>query len=459
MPKYSDIFIKIMDQGIDPVPMTMLSKWSNEGNSIVHVESSGLVPENIELRTLLYPSGAGLSSATIQYLLDRDNTNILLGYVRNSGYYFNVQHFYDNLRKYKYDHVIAHDDQNDYYFLAYSASAIGETSIFQEVIAEVPGVVLTKPAVPNPNNISVEAQVLSENPEVSDIQLSLYHKREINNFWLSDPDPYKVYIWGKETNLYYEPDGTPIPSPGQATANNFFEDSLSGMFLTLPFVSGDIGSSKKRTYEISMTYYDQDGDQTPAITFDTDKINESSDLFDVGEIESFLDVKAEKVEEIPIKKDVVLKKRLAVGVEDLGIMNELYSKEGVYVSEYYNLDDPLYTFYMKAGETLPETDGYSIVRYYVQFNNQDWVRFSPVTRLNEVDDDGNFLPKFFVLDDLNIGHISTQLTELKYDFPVYSFRIRIEIDMSFMETNNFISPAIDYYECHVTDRNSFMRVE
>lgn len=460
MPKYSSIFINIMDQGIDPVPMYLESKWNTQGNSIVNIVSSGVVQKNLEIRTLLYPSGANLSTATVQYLLDRNNSNELLRYVKDSGYYFNVQHFYDDTRKYNFDHEILHQDQNDYYQLAYSASALGEISIFQEVISVTTEQVLTKPSFPNPDNISVEASLISTAPDLTNIQLIIYHKREINNYELSLTDaPYRISIFGKEELKYFEPDGTALAIPTQYTANSWFTESISGMYLTLPYSVGSESDVKKRTYEISLSYFDQEGNNTNAIVFNTDTINTSADDFDSGDIDSFVDVKVEKVEEIPIKKDVVLKKRLSIGVEDLGLVNELYAKEGVYVSEYYNIDDPLYTFYMKVGESLPDIGGYSIIRYYVQFNNQDWIRFSPITRLTEFDTDGNQVPKFFVLDDLNIGHISSDLTELKYEFPVYSFRIKIEMDMSFMNTSNFISPAVDFYECHVTDRNSFMRIE
>ena len=126
------------------------------------------------------------------------------------------------------------------------------------------------------------------------------------------------------------------------------------------------------------------------------------------------------------------------------------------------IDDPIYTFFLRVGETMPDivdVPPYDMVKYYVQFTNQEWIRISPVTRGDELDEDGNIVSKFFVLDKLNLGQISTDLKELPYNFPVFSFRIRIELDMNFIASSNFISPSIDFYECHVTDRNSFLRIE
>ena len=144
------------------------------------------------------------------------------------------------------------------------------------------------------------------------------------------------------------------------------------------------------------------------------------------------------------------------------IINESFVKHGIYESNYYTIDDPIYTFSLKAGETIPNysdnINKYELVKYYVQFHNQDWIRISPISREQEFDSGGDIIPKFLILDNLNLTNISSELHEYPYDFPVYSFKIKIEFYLEFQSTNNFISPAIDYYECHVTDRKSFLRI-
>lgn len=115
---------------------------------------------------------------------------------------------------------------------------------------------------------------------------------------------------------------------------------------------------------------------------------------------------------------------------------------------------------MKVNEwipDIPEVDPYNIVQYWVELGSNEWIRISPLTRDAEYTLNGAVVPKLLLLDSLEESIISTEVQEVVFDSPVYTFRIRINIDMSFVGSDLFISPEIRKYECHVTDKNSFFR--
>jgi len=294
---------------------------------------------------------------------------------------------------------------------------------------------------------------------VTNSRLKLYinQKRNITNHDLSAPAPYYVSISGDAG--WYDASGI-INSEAETSGNYFYESVTEPMVFDLPYSSGT--QESPNIYELSMYYYDQASGVTPTpLIFNTKDIKTSIDDFDDGVLDEFTDINVKRIGEIPIKSDVVAKKRFSIGIEDLASVSETYAKQGVFISEFYTVDDPIYTFMLKVAETIPSVAGlndYSMVKYSVQFQNQDWIRLSPISRSEELDDNDNIIPKFFVLDNLNLGQISSDLAEVPFDFPIYSFRIRIEFDMSSISESNFISPSIDYYECHVTDRNSFLKV-
>ena len=467
MANINSIFIDVQTSGAGLLDFIMTPGWNDNGLPIMDVVSSGAVPKGIEVRTLLFPSGTGLDEAEFASLIDRSNYTELAQLVRDSGYYFDMKIF-NNSGIYDHRFEISQLYENTHYELGYLTAFPQDpngTSTFEEITAITNQVALSKPSRPNPNNLYISSSIISEVIDETYLNLGLFNKREMTNFdaeEYNDPtfDPYIIIIENNETGAFLRPDGSVLPGLSEKDSTNYFDSSLDGMYVTLPLISGDVGQTQS-TYSIKFANVSRENEETQRLIFDTSLINISSDEFNEGDLSSFDDVSSKKIGEVPIKSDVVQKKRYMVGIEDIGIVNETYVKQGTYISDFYTIDDPLYTFFLRTSEVLPEVpqvDPHSKLRYYVQFHNQDWIRISPNNRGHEVDEDNNTVPKFIVLDDLNIGQVSTDLIELLYDLPIFSFRIKIEFDMSFIDNTNFISPSVDFFECHVTDRNSFLQV-
>lgn len=458
MASINSIFINVQTSGIQDIPFDISTGWNNNGLPTINASLSGYLPEGVRLRTLVFPSGAGISETYFEHLIDPANYNELSTYINNSGFYYHNQYFQDS-GLYNHTFNISLNHENTYYKFGYYVNYYDSDNnqpVYDVHTDIIDGRYLTKAAIPQPDNVGVTATIYSNEPTSSRLHMYITHGREITNHSLSSPAPYIITISGN--NNYFDSSGNIIPSP--ISTGNYFYNSLSGMFINLPYLSGV--QEDASVYSLSMYYSDQGGEFTIPLSFDTSSIKTSSDDFDDGVLSSFNDVSIKPVAEIPIKSDTVKKKRFSIGIEDLATVNESYVKQGVYISDFYTVDDPIYTFMLKVGETMPDIDGKTpadMVKYYVQFQNQDWIRISPISRTEEVDDDNNIVPKLFVLDRLNLDQISSDLSEVPYDFPVYSFRLRIEFDMSDLGSASFISPSVDYYECHVTDRSSFLRIE
>lgn len=456
MPFINDLFIDVYTSGITDVNLYTESIWDETGLPLIKVHSSGNVPDGMMLKTLMYPSGDMWSGDDLIDLLSDGNIYRLNNYITNSGYYYGSSFVFDGSGVvYNREHNINKSHANQHYtmgYILYFADDYGEQQVYEPVASSLSDLVLTKANKPLTDNINVISNLYSEEVSSSDLWLRIYRTSELNNYDLSAPDPYLVIISGIQQQVYYNPSGDIIGS--EYNGSNYFSDSVpSGMFLSLPYLSGAMNSAHE--YDISLINIDQEGTQSPRILFNTKDIKTSSDDFNEGQLDLFESINVKKIGEIPIKNDVITKKRLMIGIEDIVTVNTQYSKKGSYVSQYYNMDSSIYTFSMSVGETIPtivNVHPYDIVKYYVQFHDQDWIRMSPINRGDEFNN-RVVVPKFLVLDQLNIGNISTQISQHIYNFPVYSFRIKIEIDMSFSTGINYVSPAILYYECHVTDRN------
>jgi len=456
MPSIYDLFLDVYTSGVTDIDLHAESTWNDAGLPMIRVYSSGNVPDGMMLKTLLYPSGDVWSGDDLTDLLATSNQYNLNNYISTSGYYYSQPFtFIGSGISYEKEYVLNKSQANSHYMLGYVIyleNEFGEQQIYDPVANPTNNLILSKANKPDADNINIVSNLYSESADECKLWLHILRTTELNNYELSNPAPYLVIISGIYNETYYNPSGDMIGSEYNSS-NYFTESTASGMFLSLPYISGIMHAV--HIYDISLINIDQDGVQSPILSFNTEKIKTSSDDFYNGNLESFESINVKKIGEIPIKNDVITKKRLMIGVEDVALINSEYTKKGTYVSEYYNLDDPIYTFSMKSSEIFPSINGinpYDTIKYYVQFHDQEWIRISTINRDEEYSNN-LYIPKFIVLDKLNMGNISTQISEYIYDFPVYSFRIKIDIDMSFITGINFVSPMILSYECNVTDRN------
>jgi len=458
-----NLFIDVYTSGIGDIDLYTDSYWNQDGFPVIEVYSSGEVPVGAALKTLLYPSGDYIDESGIMFLLSDAEISTLRNYINNSGYYYGESFLFESGIQYNKKFNLSSAHQNSHYYLGYMlyySTDFGETTIYEPVAESEYDLVLSKACKPQVNNINVKANFYSQTSNETYLQLRVYRNAEIANYNLSTPSPYIVTISGIPG--YYDPSGNLI---GETyNSSNYFGDSVeSGMFINLLYISGvPINGVQEagRIFNITLHNIDQDSSWSPPLIFNTSNIKKSSDDFDEGQIDSFTDVNVKKIGEYPITDDVLHKRRLSIGIEDISLISEEYAKKGIYVSDYYTMDDPIYTYSIAVGSDIPKIDNikdYQIVKWYVQFHTQDWIRISPINKGEEYEN-GILIPKFLVLDELNMGTISTQLSEIIYDFSAYSFRVKVEIDMSFISTINYLTPTIFYYESRIMDRNAMFRV-
>ena len=457
-----ELFINIRIGELDSIVFDSTSTWFKDGRPMINLKSQDSVGEMIQVDTMIYPTNFSLTPLEASEALDPKNTTVRAQY-RTSGVIFGHRPAIPHTSKFSTDYVINKRYENEYYQAAYKVTypnaqgdtSIGKTSI--DVLSPSEGE-LAHCHQPIPANLNITSSLVSVDAQNTNIQVNFGHKNDVNNDDItSSPYAYKIKVYNINDDIWLEPDGTEIPS-GDSTSNNYF---ASGNFsIVAPFKTDsevDGGFDKLYTQDLYISYYDQEGVPTKDLIINTGDIHIASSDFDDGFIKGFTQLELKKIEEVPIRNDVSKKYRYSVGIEDIGINNEIYTKEGSYISRFYTIDNPIYTFNFNVKEMIPQIENlnpYDVIKYYVSFHGKDWIRISPVNRDHEYDVDGVIIPKFIVLDDINMGNISTEILELKYDFAAYLFKMRIDFDMSTMDTGNFVSPAVDYFECNITDRNS-----
>ncbi|MCK9428876.1 MAG: hypothetical protein M0R17_02545 [Candidatus Omnitrophica bacterium] len=191
------------------------------------------------------------------------------------------------------------------------------------------------------------------------------------------------------------------------------------------------------------------------ITVDHAQLNSTSYFKNLdNEVFSSPDVnKLKKVDEVLIESNVINRKRLSIGINDICIKNNIYMKQGVYVSNYYPVDFNIYTFSLKVDEFIPDYENinkYNIVKYFIEFNSK-YEQISPISRSDEFLDN-KLIPKLLIFDKgQDINHIKY----LNYE-NVRSFRIKILFDLSFLTDNKFISPEIFDYKCILYSKEQFL---
>jgi len=169
--------------------------------------------------------------------------------------------------------------------------------------------------------------------------------------------------------------------------------------------------------------------------------------------------KLQKIDDIYIEREVIDRKRLSIGIKDISIPQKVYKKKGIYISNPYSSEYPIYTFSFKTNEFIPEytnINKYDTVQYYVEFNSRPWVRISPINR--DIEYDGiNIVPKMYIFD-INPEQSSECIKFLDYQVPVNIFRIKIIIDVTAVTDELFIPPEIRSYKCVIFDKNQLLEI-
>jgi hypothetical protein len=164
-----------------------------------------------------------------------------------------------------------------------------------------------------------------------------------------------------------------------------------------------------------------------------------------------------KVEEIKIEKSVIDRRRLSIGINDIAVKNNTYSKQGTYVSKFYPVDFNIYTFSLKVDEYIPKylnLESYDVIKYYVEFNSEKLERISPINRKNEYENE-LLVPKMIIFD--KVYEETDYVKYLEYT-NIIGFKIKIIFDLSSLQESQFPPPEVRDYRCIVYNKEKFFNV-
>ena len=165
-------------------------------------------------------------------------------------------------------------------------------------------------------------------------------------------------------------------------------------------------------------------------------------------------------------KGCTYRKRLAIGLQDIDLQSIKYKNTGQYLSNLYASEEPMYAVSLDATEQFPRAgtlQPWDFIKYYIQFGSvksDEWVRLSPKSRTNEIDDEAKLVPHTIILDTQMAGGDKDSLNNpgdfVFVDFakPTYNFRIRIDLDTTkSLETVGTWSPFVYDYKVQILGRS------
>lgn len=280
-------------------------------------------------------------------------------------------------------------------------------------------------------------------PNDGPYMLNVKHKYGLNRYGSSEP------VSGFSTPVFY---GSGVMSTGVVFDVPFYDTRKE--FQNIPAI-----------YNFEL-YNITAGNEKPGsipfvVTMDHQNLIDSNSYFKDLDRYTFQHAskdKLKKVAEIQIEPNIINRKRLSIGINDISVKNNTYVKQGIYISKPYNLDFNLYTFSMKVTEVIPfypNVDPYQIVQYFIEFNSNQWERISPINRKDEFDK-GQLVPKLFIFDKSN--DIQSNIKYISYNSNINSFRVKITFDLSSLIDSKFSPPEIHDYKCIVYDKNQFFNL-
>lgn len=232
----------------------------------------------------------------------------------------------------------------------------------------------------------------------------------------------------------------------------------SGIYFTLPYMDERTSYNTPAIYNFFLSNVSA----APSKPLTTDKIiqidhqkfTDSENYFRNLDEQVFTSPdpgKLKWIDDVKIEPGVINRKRLSIGINDVAIKDNTYSKQGMYVSSYYPLDFNLYTFSLKTKEFIPDYPGlnaYDVIQYFVELNSK-WERISPINRGDEFNNSIP-VPKILVFDKGQTNETQVKYIELSN---VNVFRIKIVFDLSKLTDAKFIPPEVSDYKCIIFDKD------
>jgi len=465
--------IRINTTGLPDYTFTITSGWTESGHAKFNVVSDKIIDNDILIQVVFYDASLTITDSELIILFDDlyNGTNNS-SFITERLYY--SQYESDGTSKFDKDiDIYFKSSENTHHKFSYLVRFIGEEyeDIFDPNVDTHTTLYLSNPYQPYLSNFVsdtseslITAQVVNASETTTDLELTIDHNSPLVNLTKSN-SKYQLYI-----TSYDETTGNDIKSYGINKAtyplgtipseNNITDETIT---ITLPFTYEKDDKFNFIIYKIRLRYVDQTGNiTTKYITFDTKKIKIFNDVIDSGKItDKELSYNLVLGESFLIDDNLTTKHRMIVDIEDVCLVSNKFESSGRYVSKYYYFDSPLYTVMLKVDEILPYNISVNSIKYYIQFGENDEIQISPLNRDQEFDGEGNLIPKLLILDKLDIKRLSSNIKELEYSSS-YSFRVIIEFDVTTIDGTDlgdyFLPPFLNSYECHVSDKNSFLRI-
>ena len=330
--------------------------------------------------------------------------------------------------------------------------------------------IYTYPHVLEQSEVSMRIDVnnLLSEPTMSLTIKSVALKNEDSTDYAASEGPYRVKVRlsddvvprGWDNPVYYVT-GSTTSETGVTLVLPYFDeryDRLIPAQYIIYFSNYWVGDSIPN--QVGFGGYDVTKFEYP-IEINNNVINNGFKEFDKENL-NITEAQLEKVNEILIPADKIERRRLVIGIEDISLIDNTYYKTGEYVSQYYPLDFNIYTFSISSIEDIPKypnLDSYEMVKYYVEFNNQDWIRISPTNRTDEREN--NILVPKLIIFDKSPDVVQQGYENIKFmnsDISINILRVKIVIDMSKITDQKFTPPIIRDYKCQIFDRNQLTSI-
>lgn len=243
--------------------------------------------------------------------------------------------------------------------------------------------------------------------------------------------------------------------------------ALNGISFTLPFYDNrDNSEILPAKYTISINYNSAGsiGQGSTAFQLNVDHENiKDKFLIDLDAV-ARSSAKIEDlhyIKNINIPANIINRKRLAIGIEDIKTVERIFEKTGMYVSHSTNLDFGIYTFSLNVDEYIPvynNINSFDTVKYFVEFNNAGWIRISPINRDTETEND-EVIPKILIFDNVEQNTSVSNVKYINISSIANNFRIKIVFDMSSITNSTFVPPEVHSYKCIIFDKDHFANFE
>jgi len=460
--------ISITTESISNIDFNLESKWNSEGYPLVTV-SGQTIPSDIIVQHLISPAHLNLVEQDVLDIFEDawpNEANVYYNdFILNDGCYYTYTTGDAKSPLYAGFTQLGREDENTEFNYSYGLRYVGEESqnIFSVQIIENIDSVITMASQPKLNNISVQASGVVQNNTDTRLNMNFYHAHELINPSLDD-SKYEVYIEDKNVppsayNLLGD-----VVAPGVPNVLH-----SGDFFIDLPFTHVNNNNTVVTTdYFVTIKYYNQEGIATKHIKYNTDQMRKFNDDFEAGDDFSqsektiFKEISDDKGGLFTIDPDISEKRRLSLDVSDIYLESNKYERTGTYTSKYYNIDVPLYSIFLKVDDHFPTNVDKSSIKYYIQLGQLDPIQISPFNHEAEyiyTNNKREQITKLIVLDKLDLQGL-VNISEVNITAPIYSFKVIIKFGITLLDgttTDYFIPPFVDSYECHITDRQSYLR--